>query len=206
MARNLLYKTYYLIHLTTLLRGLEASAAEGFFTCTEHFTILRLRCLPFRKKYHIVAGPRPAQIATKRPHPALRSISPNRVSKLFTCNKSNTTCAAVLLSVLQYNQCSKGGIQTLTMREKMGYFGAGLNGHQHRVRSLHAEAFASLCAACRQYGATAFCRHTCTKTVALRTLTSVRLIGALHFTIPSWFKSNFQSIYRRRIKSSCLRR
>lgn len=98
-TRQLLYRTYYLIHLTTLLRGSKYEVVKGFLTCIENFTISNLVYLTAREKYHIEAAPWPPQIATKRPHTTLRSITPNRIPKLFTRNKSNTTFMAVLLII-----------------------------------------------------------------------------------------------------------
>ena len=76
----------------------------------------------------------------------------------------------------------------LSSREHLGDLCAGFNDIQ-RKSSLHAETLAPLVAASLEYGTAALGCHAGTEAVALGTLTSVRLIGALHIVSLSWFRA-----------------
>ena len=79
-------------------------------------------------------------------------------------------------------------MQAPPAREKFGDISIGRDRLQPMPPVLHAQALASLSTTGRQDGTAALGGHTGAEPVALRTLASVRLIGALHNQIPFMVK------------------
>ena len=146
------------------------------------------------EKYYLITCPRTARIATYGAHTALSRIAPDRSSRLFPRNKSNTTLKVVFLSgrIVRFLRGRRDderhvrGLVPSSFIEKSGDLSAGCDGLQNSA--LHAQALATLRATCGEHCATCFGGHTITETVALSALALVRLIRAFHLIEPFTMK------------------
>ena len=119
------------------------------------------------------------QIAVERSHPPLRTVTPDCIPELFSCNKSNTTTRAVLFIVPQNYYCYIVCSNTSTLLKEGRNLGAGFNNIQRR-RDLDGQTLTTLGTTTCENGTTAFGGHTGAETMALSTLALIRLVGALH--------------------------
>lgn len=119
----------------------EGKASYCVFTCLQNLTVRSLTERSFCKENDILRSPRATKVAAKRSHAALCPVTPNSVSQLLPCNKSNTTAQAVLLLVsfglplglLSYNQREVRCFQPSSRREELRNLCAGFDSLQRAI-------------------------------------------------------------------------
>ena len=163
-------------------------------------SVRRVDSLRGRQQEDVISFRRQVVRTSNLSENALVPVANNRIPEFFPRYKRNATTRAALVINPLYDDAKLSTRCAFAQIEDFRYLNPRLNrihsAERHAQRLVprmtligDGELLATLGATASEHLTSVFGGHTSTEAVALSTLTSVRLIGALHIVSLSWFRA-----------------